>query len=432
MSFNRRNFLSKLSSVAGTLGSSALFTPILAQGLEQAFNQVEQLSLEDCSKEESFWYQIKLAYTVSPTFLNLNNGGVSPQPKVVQDAMERYNRFGNELPTYFMWRNLEKGRGIIKKKLAVLAGCSPEEIAINRNSSEALETVIFGLTLQAGDEIILSKQDYPNMINAWKQRAHRDGVVLKWVNLELPSEDSTSLVDAYMSKVTSKTKLIHLTHMINWSGQLLPAKKIIQAAKRKGLEVLLDAAHTFAHIDFNFHDLGCDYLGTSLHKWLCAPFGSGMLYVKKDKIKKLYPLFAAPEVESDRIEKFEHLGTRASAIELAIGPAIDFHTMIGIERKQKRLFYLKEYWTSKVADLPQVKIHTPLSSEFSGAICLFSIDGMENNKIAAHLEKKYRIHTVAINWENLQGIRVTPNVYTVTADLDRLIEAIHTMVSELD
>lgn len=424
MAFNRRSFLSKLSTVAGTVTAGSLLNPTLANNLEKAFEEIETLSIDESATHEEFWYQIKMAYTVSPTHLNLNNGGVSPQPKVVQDAVERFNKFSNEAPSFYMWRTLDKGRDIIRAKLADLAGCSPEEIAINRNTTEALETVIFGLRLKAGDEVVLSKQDYPNMINAWKQREHRDGIVLKWINHKLPSEDKTSLINIYKNAFSSKTKIVHLTHMINWSGQLLPAKEIIQEAHKQGIEVILDAAHTFAHINYNIPDLGCDYFGTSLHKWLCAPFGSGMLYVKKDKIKNLYPLFAAPELETEDIKKFEHLGTRSIAIEKAIGQAIDFHLMIGPERKQKRLFYLKKYWTEKLADLPNIKFHTPKSEEFSGAISLCSIDGFDNKELANLLDKKYRIHVVGIDWENIHGIRVTPNVYTVTKDLDRLVVAL--------
>ncbi|MFT5383972.1 MAG: selenocysteine lyase/cysteine desulfurase [Saprospiraceae bacterium] len=428
MSFNRRNFLSKLGTLAGTVTAGSLLTPALANNLERAFESVAHLSLDECASNEEFWYQIKMAYTVSPSLLNLNNGGVSPQPKVVQDAVERYNKLSNESPSYYMWRVLDRGRDAIRVKLADLAGCSPEEIAINRNSSEALETVIFGLRLKAGDEVILSKQDYPNMINAWKQRAHREGIVLKWLNFDYPIEDKAAIVDTFKNAFTPKTKILHLTHMINWCGQLLPAKEIIQEAHDQGIEVLLDAAHTFAHIDYNIPDLGCDYFGTSLHKWLCAPFGSGMLYVKKEKIKNLYPLFGAPDPEEDNIRKFENLGTRSGAIEQAIGQAVDFHHLIGAERKQKRLFHLKNYWTEKLADLPQIKIHTPKSDAFSGAICLCSIDGMESVDVANILQSKYHIHVVGINWENLHGIRVTPNVYTVTKDLDRFVEAMREIV----
>ena len=229
-------------------------------------------------------------------------------------------------------------------------------------------------------------RDYPNMINAWKQRAFRDGIVLKFISLDLPIEDKGKIIQAFSNEFTSKTKLVHITHMINWSGQILPVKEIADEAKKRNIEVLVDAAHTFAQLDYKIPDLNCDYFGTSLHKWLCAPIGSGMLWVRKKKIKNLYPLFAATDPESEDIRKFESLGTRSFAIEQAIGQAIDFHHWIGAERKQKRLHYLKNYWVNQVKDFPGVKIHTSLDIEFGCAICLFSIEG----KIQLRLPKLFK------------------------------------------
>lgn len=430
MAFNRRNFIQKFGGVAGTFALGSFLPPELAASIQKALEKFAHLSPEACAVEEEFWYQIKMAYTVSPSVLNLNNGGVSPQPKVVQNAVERYNQLSNEAPSYYMWRVLDLGREPLRAKMTELAGCSMEEIAFNRNSSEALETIIFGLKLKAGDEVVLTKQDYPNMINAWKQREKRDGIVLKWISFDFPIEDKALMVKKFEEAFTEKTKIVHVTHMINWCGQLLPAKEIAQAAHRRGIEVLLDAAHTFAHIDYKIPDLECDYFGTSLHKWLCAPFGSGMLYVKKEKIKNLYPLLAAPDPDVDDIRKFEHLGTRSFAIEQAIGQAIDFHNMIGSARKQKRLHYLKNYWTEQVKELPGVSFQTSMLPEFSGAICLFSIAGKTPEEIGNTLMDKYKIHTVPIIWENLSGVRVTPNVYTVTKDLDRLVVAIKEIVGK--
>jgi selenocysteine lyase/cysteine desulfurase len=413
----------KLSGLAAGATAMPFFNTLQGRSLVLALEQAEGKSVEEITTDETFWYQIQQAYTVSPNVTNLNNGGVSPSPKVVQEAVERYNRLSNEAPSYYMWRILDQGREPLRAKLAELAGCSPEEIAVNRNSSEALETVIFGLRLKAGDEVVLTKQDYPNMINAWKQRAHRDGIVLKWLSFDLPIEDDDQIVRAFAEAFTDRTKVVQVTHMINWSGQLLPAKKIAQEAHKRGIEVLLDAAHTFAHIDYNIPDLECDYFGTSLHKWLCAPFGSGLLYVKKDKIRNLYPLFGAGDPESEDIRKFENLGTRSFAIEQAIGQAVNFHHMIGSQRKEKRLHYLKNYWAERVSKLPGVHIHTSLKPEFACAIALVSVDGLSPGAVSEFLFDKYKIHTVPIEWENIKGVRITPNVYTTTRDLDRLVSA---------
>lgn len=418
MADNRRKFITKIA------GASIL--PLLHP---YAASLQKLQSYSETANGEDFWYQVKMAYTVSPALLNLNNGGVSPQPKVVQDAVERYNQLSNESPSYYMWRVLDQGREIIRTKLADLAGCSSEEIAINRNTTEALETIIFGLTLKAGDEIVLSRQDYPNMINAWKQRAQRDGIVLQWVDLELPSEDEDYLVGQYVKLFSERTRLVHITHMINWNGQVLPAAKIGEIAQQRGIEVLVDSAHTFAHLNYDVPSLNCDYLGTSLHKWLCAPFGSGMLYVRKDKIEKLYPLFAAPDPNVDNIRKFEHLGTRSFAIEEAIGQAIDFHHMIGSKRKYDRLHQLQNYWTSEISTVDRVRIQSPTGASFSGALGLVGIDGYNPQEIARKLQSDYKIHAVAIDWENIHGVRITPNVYTVMKDMDRFIEALATIAS---
>ena len=420
----RRHFLQRLSAWAGAAALVPFWNTAVGRSLQRALEDISDLTPDETATDETFWYQVKQAYTVSPQVLNLNNGGVSPQPLVVQEAVERYNRLSNEAPSYYMWQILDQGREPLRAELADLAGCSPEEIAINRNSSEALETVIFGLRLQAGDEVVLTKQDYPNMINAWKQREKRDGIVLRWLNFEFPIEDKDAIVREFANAFTEKTKVVHITHLINWIGQLLPAREIALEAKKRGIEVLVDGAHSFAHFVFKIPDLECDYFGTSLHKWLCAPFGSGLLYVKKEKIAGLYPLFGAGDPDSPDIRKFESLGTRSFAIEQAIGQAIQFHRMIGAERKFARLHYLKNYWAEKVVQFPGVRVHTSLNPEFGGAIGLISVDGKTPEELSGYLMSKHRIHTVAINWENIHGVRVTPNVYTVTRDLDRFVAAV--------
>ncbi len=429
MRSSRRKFINYFARIFGSAALIPYYETTQGRSFLTAIEQANTSQVEDTISDETFWYQIQQAYTVSANILNLNNGGVSPQPKVVQEAVERYNRLSNEAPSYYMWRILDQGREPLRTKLAALAGCSQEEVAINRNSSEALETIIFGLRLSAGDEVVLTKQDYPNMINAWKQRAHRDGIVLKWLSFDFPIEDKGEIVERFAGAFTSKTKVVHITHMINWNGQILPVREIAAEARRRNIEVLVDAAHTFAHLDYKIPDLQCDYFGTSLHKWLCAPFGSGMLYVKKDKIKQLYPLFGAPDPESEDIRKFENLGTRSFAIEQAIGQAVNFHNMIGSERKAKRLHYLKRYWVESVNTLPNVKIHTSMNPDFSCAIGLIEVAGKSPQDLANFLFREHKIHTVAINWENIHGVRVTPNVYTTTRDLDRLTKAVEEFVS---
>ncbi len=427
-STNRRNFLQKLTGLAGAAATTPFLNTMQGKSLLHTLDVYQGASVDEIMTDESFWYQIKQTYTVSPNVMNLNNGGVCPQPKVVQEAVERYNRLSNEAPSYYMWHILDQGREPLRARLAALAGCDAEEIAINRNSSEGLETVIFGLRLQKGDEVVLTKQDYPNVINAWKQREQRDGIVLKWLSFDFPIEDKTQIVNAFKEAFTAKTKVVNITHMINWIGQILPVREIADEAKKRDIKVLVDAAHSFVHIGFKINDLNCDYLATSLHKWLCAPFGSGMLYVRKSRIKNLYPLFAAGDAESEDIRKFEHLGTRSFAIEQAIGEALNFHQMIGMERKEKRLHYLKNYWAERVSEFPGVSVKTSLKPEWACAIALLVVEGKKPAEVSQFLFNKYRIHTVGIEWENISGVRITPNVYTTTNDLDWLVTAIKAMV----
>lgn len=411
-----------MGTVAGTLTGLPFFQSDPGKAL------LEALARQPSTADEEFWRLIQQAYTVSPTILNLNNGGVSPSPRAVQEAVERYNRLSNEAPSYYMWRILDKGREPLRAQLAGLLGSSPEEVAINRNASEALETVIFGLPLKAGDEVVLSRYDYPNMMNAWKQRAQRDGIVLKWADLQLPQEDEETIADRYIEQFTDQTRVVHLTHMVNWNGQVLPVRAIAEQARSRGIEVVVDAAHSFVHLNFKVEELQCDYLGTSLHKWLCAPFGSGMLYVRKEKIGKVYPLFASPDPESKDIRKFEHLGTRSFAIEQAIGQAVQFHKLIGSARKEARLKYLRTYWLDQVRDLPGFRSFTPENPDLAGAIANIGFEGKDATAFHNYLFKQHKIHTVPIKWENINGLRITPNVYTLTEDLDRLVVAIQAFV----
>lgn len=421
---SRRNFLQQLSK----LGLGSLFigasVPAWSWQLEETLSKFRSMDAERLASEEDFWYSIQQAYTVSPAIINLNNGGVSPSPKVVQEAMKRYHDLSNEGPSYFMWRILDQGREPLRANLARLAGCDPEELAIQRNASEALETAIFGIPLRAGDEVVLSKQDYPNMINAWKQREKRDGIKLVWINLDLPSEDNDYLAQQYVKAFTNRTRVVHITHIINWNGQILPVRKIADQARARGIEVLVDGAHSFAHFQFRIDELGADYFGTSLHKWLSACIGTGFLYVRKEKIEKLYPLFGAPAGQETNIRKFENLGTRPFFIEQAIGKAIEFQEMIGAERKEKRLQYLKNYWMERVEKLPGVELGTSLKPGFACAIGLVSVKNRKPAELDQFLFNKYKIHTVGIEWENIKGVRITPHVYTTTRQLDTLVQAI--------
>lgn len=422
---SRRGFL-KNSTALIALSPFALSTK--AADLSDACRELNKRQPLDAAGDEDLWSQIANAYTVSPNMLNLNNGGVSPQPKVVQEAVNRYYQMSNEGPTYFMWQILDKGRELLRANLARLANVGADELAINRNATEALGTVTWGISMAKGDEIVMTKQDYPNMIHAWKQKELREGIRIKWISLDMPLENEDVVVNAFVGATTPRTRVWHITHMINWNGQILPVRRLCEEARKRNIISIVDGAHTFAHMDFKISDFQPDYFGTSLHKWLCAPFGTGMLYIKKDNIEKTWPLFPNDKPQSNDIRKFETIGTRSFAPEQAIGQAIAFHEMIGARHKEERLRYLKNYWCTQLAKHPRVKINVSLRPEYSCALGNFSVSDMDPEKVANRLMGEHQIHTVAIKWENIQGVRITPHVYTLTKDLDRFLDATYKVI----
>lgn len=425
---DRRTFIQQSAAALGGLA--------LHQRVEAAFPGLPRASdhIHDEGDEEGFWRQVRAAFACSPTLINLNNGGVSPSPRAVAEALDHYTRMCNEAPSYYMWRILDQDREPLRMNLAALAGVSHEEVAICRNATEALNTIIFGLPLKAGDEVVVSTYDYPNMANAWKQRALRDGVKLVHADPQLPSEDEGAITEAFTSRFTERTKLVHLTHIVNWNGQIMPVRRIADEAHKRGIEVLCDAAHSFALLDYRIPDLGCDYWGTSLHKFLCAPFGNGLMWIRKDKIGRVWPLLSNDKPQGEDIRKFETLGTRSFPTEMATGYALDLHNLIGQPRKQKRLHQLKTYWMERVKDVPGISFKTSLDPRSSCAIGAFGIAGKKAAEIYDHLFTKWKVHTVGIEREGIPGveapfnhIRVTPNVYTTFQELDRFIEAMHAL-----
>lgn len=379
---------------------------------------------ESVETDEAFWKSVRAQFTLDDKVINFNNGSVGPQSEAVQNAYIEMYQQSNRAPAYHMWKKLNKQRNTLRSELAALLDADTEEVAINRNTTEGLNTVIFGLNLEKGDEVVVSDFDYPFMLNAWRQREMRDGIVVKQVKLPLPIEDVDLAVELYRNAITPRTKVVHLTHVINWTGQVMPVKEITAMSKENGCEVVVDAAHALAHVPLSFKAIGCDYLATSLHKWLGAPFGTGALVIKKEKKAALWPLMSPYEPQSDEIEKFEFLGTRSIAGEMAALDAIAFHRKLGAENVQKRLHYIKNYWVEQVKDLDRVTIHTSLQSEFSGAIATISIDGLTAGDIASALWKEANFDVGFIVWNGMDAVRISPHIYTSLKELDQLVVAI--------
>ena len=415
---HRRKFLQQFLS-----GSAMLSAYPWLQAFTKDFSD---LALEE-DVDEGYWKKVRKQYTPSKKLVNLNNAGVNPQTKMVQEAVAYYEKLSNEMPSYYMWRVIEKEKGLVKNALADLLGVKGEDLALMRNASEALETVVFGLPLKKGDEVVLSKHDYPHVKFAWRQRERRDKIKLKWVSLDLPSTDRDYLVKQYDEQISEQTKLVCITHITNWNGQVLPVKQIAEAAKAKGAEVMVDAAHTVAQRPLDISAWPIDYLGSSLHKWLGAPFGTGMLYVHPDKRSKLYPMMAGPNPKAKHMHKFEHSGTKSVALERAILPALVFHNSIGTERKMNRLQFLKTYIVDRIKDLPGVIIQSPTDNVFGSAILLIKIQGREAADLVKLLEFDWQIHCTISENESLSGIRISPNIYTLLSELDTFVAAIKSL-----
>jgi selenocysteine lyase/cysteine desulfurase len=377
----------------------------------------------DLAGDESYWSQIAQAFDTDRTLVNLNNGGCSPTPSHVLDAMIRDLRFSNEIPVYHMWTVLEPRIESVRRGLAEEFGCDPEEIAITRNASEALETLILGLDLKAGDEVIVTNQNYGRMLTTWEQRARRDGVVVKTISFPVPPPSAADVVDRFGRAITPRTRVIEVTHITNLTGQILPVRDIVRMARERNIEVFVDGAHAFAHFPFRRDDLECDYYGTSLHKWLFAPIGTGFLYVRKDKQKAIWPLMAAPPAMDQNIRKYEEIGTHPAANHNAIAVALTFHRGIGSERKAARLRLLRDRWAKcLLAADPRVKVLTPLNDTDSCGIALVHVDGLDTEKLQAWLWEKNRIMTTPIVHAEFNGLRVTPNVYTTPDEIDRFCD----------
>ncbi|MHB1222494.1 MAG: aminotransferase class V-fold PLP-dependent enzyme [Gemmatimonadaceae bacterium] len=384
----------------------------------------------DLADDESYWSQIQRAFDLDQTMINLNNGGCSPAPTHVLEQMIRDLRFSNELPVEHMWRVLEPRVESVRRDLAAELGCDTEELAITRNASEANMTMIFGTDMKPGDEVIVTTQNYPRMLNAWQQRVMRDGIVLRKVRIPTPVPSDGDYVARIAAAITPRTRVIEVMHVSFQTGYIAPVREIVELARPRGIRVFVDGAHAFAHFPFTRDELGADYYGTSLHKWLLAPIGTGFLYVRKELIPTLWPLMAGSPEQVGDVRKYEEIGTHPAANHNAIAVALAFHRSIGAERKIARLRYLRDRWVGQLRSGlgDRVKMMAPVGPDESGAIGVVSIDGMDMGKVGNWLHAKHRIVTTPIVNDELNGLRVTPNVYTSPEQIDlfadRVIEGV--------
>jgi isopenicillin-N epimerase len=373
--------------------------------------------------DEAYWGTIRRAFDLDPSVIYLNSAGLSPTPTTVFDAMLRDTRYTNTAPVQHLWRELEPRVEGVRRELAIEFGCDPEEIAITRNASEAMEILIAGIPLRTGDEVIVTTQNYDRMLTAWDQRARRDGIVVRTISLTVPTSDD-AVLSLIRAAIAPRTRVIEIPHLTNWTGQPLPVTKIIEICRPLGIEVLVDGAQTFAHTPVSRDQLDCDYYGTSLHKWLLAPLGTGFLYVRRAKIATIWPLMAAAAERQSDIRKFEEIGTHPAAPHNAITLALTFHRAIGSPRKLARLRMLRDRWVKALTEDPRVHVRTPIDDPRSGAIALMEIEGLDTAKLAQWLWSRHHIVTSAISFGGVNGIRVTPNVFTTPAEIDAFTDAV--------
>jgi isopenicillin-N epimerase len=422
--FSRRKFFSSVGKGFGIMALSSATVAALFENLQAATRKVALRSPAEVAADEDFWAIIQQSFSVTRGIINLNNGGVSPSPRIVTEAFVRYTWQQEDATAYTMWQILEPQSETIRAGLAEIFGCDTEEIAITRNASESLEILLMGLDLKSGDEILTTTQDYPRMLTTFKQRELREGLKLNLIKIPVAPVNADDVATAFERAITPKTKLILISHQINLTGQINPVRKVCEMARARGIETIVDGAHSFAQFDFKRDDLQCDYFGTSLHKWLYAPKGTGMLYVRKEKIPKVWALMASEDKNRSDIRKFEEIGTHSAAMRLAIGEAVLFHNAIGAKRKEARLRYLSRYWMNKLKNVPKIGFNTSFDDRQSCAIANFKIEGINPGEIGSYLMAKHKIFTTPIVHEEFTGIRITPNVYTTLWELDRFCQIV--------
>jgi selenocysteine lyase/cysteine desulfurase len=425
MDTSRRSFVRGLTAAGVAMPGVAAFREDAFARLFKANAIAGARTPAEVAEDELYWAQIQRAFDADRTMINLNNGGISPTPSHVLEQMIRDLKFTNELPVEHMWRILQPRMETTRRELAKEFGCSPEEMAIVRNASEANEIMIYGIDLKKGDEVIVTNQNYGRMIATWQQRERREGIVLKQISFKVPPPSDQSIVDQFAAAITPRTRVIEVTHITNLTGQIMPVREIMRLAKARGIEVFVDGAHAFGQWPMKRDEMEVDFYGTSLHKWLHAPIGAGFLYVRREKIPKLWPLMAAAESQTADIRKYEEIGTHPQANFNAVSAALAFSQGMGLDRKIARLRYLRDRWAKRLlAESDRVRVLTPLGPDKSGAICLFNVEGIDPVKLGGWLLDRHRIVNTPIVHPEFHGIRITPSVYTSVTEIDTFADAV--------
>ena len=415
---DKRRFIKSLGALS--------FSPLISASELSDFKPISK-NLPFINNEDELWKTVRSHYTLKDEYINLESGYYNIIPNPILDHFISHVKHVNIEGSYYMRKDLNKNKDRVTSELANLVGSTPDQIAITRNATESLDLVISGFPWKKGDEAIYAKQDYGTMKEMFEQISDRYGVVNKIISVPNHPKNDEEIVSLYESQITSKTKLIMVCHMINITGQILPIKKICEMAHSYGVEVMVDGAHCVGHFDFSIDDFNCDYYGSSLHKWLATPLGAGLLYVNKNKTHRIWPLLANGNTDKTDIKRLNHIGTHPVHTDLAISNSIDYLKWIGMERKEKRMRFLQRYWSDKLRNVKNVIVNTPKDIERSCGIGNVGLTNMSPSRMEDLLFEKYNIFTVAIDYANVKGCRISPNIFTTTEELDSFIKAVKEM-----
>ena len=412
---DKRRFIKSLGALS--------FSPLIFANELTDFKPISK-TLPFINNEDKLWKTVRSHYTLKEEYINLESGYYNIIPNPILEHFINHVKHVNIEGSFYMRKDLNKNKDRVTSELANLVGSSPDQIAITRNATESLDLVISGFPWKKGDEAIYAKQDYGTMKEMFEQISNRYGVVNKVISVPNHPKNDEEIVSLYESQITSKTKLIMVCHMINITGQILPIKKICEMAHNYGVEVMVDGAHCVGHFDFSIDDFNCDYYGSSLHKWLATPLGAGLLYVNKNKTHKIWPLLANGNTNKSDIKRLNHIGTHPVHTDLAISNSIDYLKWIGMERKEKRMRFLQRYWSDKLRNVNNVIVNTPIDIDRSCGIGNVGLTNMSPSKMEDLLFEKYKIFTVAIDYANVKGCRISPNIFTTTKELDSFVDAV--------
>ena len=415
---DKRRFIKSLGALS--------FSPLISASELSDFKPISK-NLPFINNEDELWKTVRSHYTLKDEYINLESGYYNIIPSPILDHFISHVKHVNIEGSYYMRKDLNKNKDRVTSELANLVGSTPDQIAITRNATESLDLVISGFPWKKGDEAIYAKQDYGTMKEMFEQISDRYGVVNKIISVPNHPKNDEEIVSLYEGQITSKTKLIMVCHMINITGQILPIKKICEMAHGYGVEVMVDGAHCVGHFDFSIDDFNCDYYGSSLHKWLATPLGAGLLYVNKNKTHRIWPLLANGNTDKTDIKRLNHIGTHPVHTDLAISNSIDYLKWIGMERKEKRMRFLQRYWSDKLRNVKNVIVNTPQDIDRSCGIGNVGLTNMSPSKMEDLLFEKYNIFTVAIDYANVKGCRISPNIFTTTEELDSFVKAVKEM-----